>query len=283
MFASVDEIWLLTSSDVSTYPNADKVFSKISIEEAAEVYRSCDVLVKLSYVEGMFGPPLEIFHCGGTAIVYAVTGYDEYIQHDYNALVAEPDDEDAVINYLKTLKTDKQLLARLQNNAKITAAAWLDWQPASQNFMQMLEEASLKSPTSVQISNAIRELFSQQISIKTSNDQETHTQEIYAQDLYDNGHYMLRIPLLLGKSSSTIYFGKSYKEFKLINITFPEAFDNAIEGNINVGIKDMLPQANQSFKCMSKDAELTLHTNIARPPETDVAECYVNLQYSVIS
>jgi hypothetical protein len=38
------------------------------------VYRSCDILGKLSYVEGMFGPPLEMFHCGWTAIVYNVTG-----------------------------------------------------------------------------------------------------------------------------------------------------------------------------------------------------------------
>jgi hypothetical protein len=56
----------------------------------ASVYRSCDDILKLSLVESMFGPPLEMFHCGGTAIVYNVTGHDEYIVHGRNALVAEP-------------------------------------------------------------------------------------------------------------------------------------------------------------------------------------------------
>ncbi|WP_220273720.1 hypothetical protein [Pseudomonas aeruginosa] len=42
-------------------------------EVTPDIYRSCDILVKLSTVEGMFGPPLEIFHCGGTAIVFDVT------------------------------------------------------------------------------------------------------------------------------------------------------------------------------------------------------------------
>lgn len=42
----------------------------------------------------MFGPPLEMFHCGGTSIVYDVTGHDEYIVHDKNGLVAKTDDDE---------------------------------------------------------------------------------------------------------------------------------------------------------------------------------------------
>jgi len=79
--SDADEIWLLTSTEISEYPGVDKCFSRVAIEKTPEIYRSCDVLVKLSYVEGMFGPPLEMFHCGGTAIVYDVTGHDEYIKH----------------------------------------------------------------------------------------------------------------------------------------------------------------------------------------------------------
>jgi hypothetical protein len=82
--SKADEVWLLTSSDIEEYPGVDRVFSRVPILKTPEIYRSCDVVVKLSYVEGMFGPPLEMFHCGGTAIVYNVTGHDEYIIHDRN-------------------------------------------------------------------------------------------------------------------------------------------------------------------------------------------------------
>jgi len=80
--SKVDEIWLLSGRPINRYWGIDRVFSMLPIEKTPEIYRSCDVLVKLSYVEGMFGPPLEMFHCGGTAVVYDVTGYDEYIVNE---------------------------------------------------------------------------------------------------------------------------------------------------------------------------------------------------------
>lgn len=83
--AGADEIWLLTSSPIDQHEHVDRVFSQVPIHETPEIYRSCDLLLKLSYVEGMFGPPLEIFHCGGTALVYDVTGHDEYIVHNQNS------------------------------------------------------------------------------------------------------------------------------------------------------------------------------------------------------
>ena len=108
------ETWLLTSSDVSWYPGVDRVFSRVPIDRVAEVYRSCDVIVKLSLVEGMFGPPLEMFHCGGTAVVYDVSGHDEYIVDGRNALIATMHDEAAVVAHLNRLCDDPQLLARLK-------------------------------------------------------------------------------------------------------------------------------------------------------------------------
>ncbi|MCX8517401.1 MAG: glycosyl transferase family 1, partial [Rhodoferax sp.] len=77
--AGAKDIWLLTGTPVRWVPGISKVFSQVPMVTTPEIYRSCDILVKLSTVEGMFGPPLEIFHCGGTAIVFDVTGYDEYI------------------------------------------------------------------------------------------------------------------------------------------------------------------------------------------------------------
>ncbi len=136
--AGVDEIWLLTSTDISDYPGVDRVFSRIPIHETPAIYRSCDVLVKLSYVEGMFGPPLEMFHCGGTAIVYKVTGHDEYIVHDQNSFVANRDDGDSVVYYLRQLKREPATLARLKEGAQKTAQRWPDWENCSREFEKAL-------------------------------------------------------------------------------------------------------------------------------------------------
>lgn len=138
--AKPDEIWLLTPSDVPWYPGVQRVFSRVPISRLAAIYRSCDVILKLSYVEGMFGPPLEMFHCGGTAIVYDVTGHDEYMVHGRNGLVVRQDDEAGVLEALRCLRRDPALLARLKDGARETARHWPDWSAASSVFLRAIEE-----------------------------------------------------------------------------------------------------------------------------------------------
>ncbi|MGO9121290.1 MAG: glycosyltransferase [Desulfomonilaceae bacterium] len=140
--SKADEVWLLTSTGLSKYPGVDRVFSRIPVHDTAAVYRSCDVLVKLSYVEGMFGPPLEMFHCGGTAIVYDVTGADEYIRHAFNALVAPSGSEQQVIDYINSLKERPERLAALKQGAAITASQWRDWHESSAEFRRNISDRS---------------------------------------------------------------------------------------------------------------------------------------------
>ena len=137
--SKADEIWLLTSTETKNYPGVDRLISRVPIYKTAEVYRSCDVLVKLSYVEGMFGPPLEMFHCGGTAIVYDVTGHDEYIKHGYNSLVVKTDDEQNVIGSINYLKENPHELEKLKLGAKETAEKWNDWDFSSKKFEEAVE------------------------------------------------------------------------------------------------------------------------------------------------
>jgi len=146
--AGADEIWLLTSSAIETFPGVDRVFSCVPIHDTPAIYRSCDVLVKLSYVEGMFGPPLEMFHCGGAAIVYDVTGHDEYIVHGENSYVVEKDDDEQVINYLTQLKENPDVLQRLKKRAVITAEKWPDWKVSSAEFGHTLLEIFKQPGTS---------------------------------------------------------------------------------------------------------------------------------------
>lgn len=149
--SEADEIWLMTSSKIDFFEGVDRVFSQIPQKDVSKVYRSCDVLVKLSFVEGMFGPPLEMFHCGGTAITYNIAGSEEYIEHGVNALVAPVGDENCVIKYINQLKHDPELLKGLKKNALKTAQEWGGWEVSSQRFFEAVssmentkEESRLK-------------------------------------------------------------------------------------------------------------------------------------------
>lgn len=138
--SDADEIWLLTSSKIDSYPGVDKVFSQVPPVDCAKIYRSCDVIVKLSYIEGMFGPPLEMFHCGGTAIVYDVTGHDEYIEHNKNGLVVKTDDDEKVVEFINKLKHDSKLLNKLKKGAIATAKSWVSWEESSMNFYKTVKK-----------------------------------------------------------------------------------------------------------------------------------------------
>ena len=129
-----DEVWLMTGSSAEAGGGADRVFERVGMELTPLVYRSCDVLLKLSQVEGMYGPPLEMFHCGGTVVTYDVTGHEEYVVDRRNGLVVEMGDEAAVVEAIRELKSDPSLLSELRNAALVTASDWPSWDWAAAEF-----------------------------------------------------------------------------------------------------------------------------------------------------
>lgn len=124
---------------------ADEVVGPLSHREMAERYRRTDVVLKLSSVEGMFGPPLEGFHGGATCVVTPVTGHEEYVQHGYNALLCDWDDLRGTARQLDLLARDRELLHHLRVNALETARGWPDWEQSSQ-FMAAALQAIGRDP-----------------------------------------------------------------------------------------------------------------------------------------
>jgi glycosyltransferase involved in cell wall biosynthesis len=115
-------------------PAVDRVVGPLTQEEMAALYAETDVVVKLSRVEGMFGPPLEGFHKGATCVVTPVTGHEEYVEHGWNGLVTGWDDVRGTARLLDLLAEDRRLLHFLQSNALKTAEAWPSWRQSS-SFM----------------------------------------------------------------------------------------------------------------------------------------------------
>ena len=137
--SGVADTWLLTSSNVAAVDGVERVFSRIPITATPAVYRSCDVIVKLSLVEGMFGPPLEMFHCGGTAICWDVTGHEDYVRNGENGLVVACHDLEATLEAIRYLAAEPFELARLRRGALRTAARWPSWKDSSARFHDALQ------------------------------------------------------------------------------------------------------------------------------------------------
>jgi O-antigen biosynthesis protein len=106
----------------------DEALGPLSPRELAAAYGDADVVLKLSRVEGMFGPPLEGFHMGATCVVTGVTGHEEYIVHGENGLVVDWDDVRGTSRALDLLARDHALLHRLRWGALATAKGWPSWE-----------------------------------------------------------------------------------------------------------------------------------------------------------
>jgi glycosyltransferase involved in cell wall biosynthesis len=125
--------WLTSASDghrPRVGGKAVTVHEAIPMDRVRYVYQQYDVLVKMSRVEGMFGPPLEMFSQGGTAIARVVTGCEEYMVHGQNSLLVPPYDSSSVVRYLSMLSKSPGYLGFLRTNALVTANEYPGWEPA---------------------------------------------------------------------------------------------------------------------------------------------------------
>ena len=130
------EVWCV-SYDGKPKPewHCDHFFEKVPMQDMRKIYSSCDILLKLSRVEGFFGPPLEMMACGGVSIVAKVTGYDEYIIDGYNALVTEPGNIKKTKKLLQKLIDDKKLYNHLKSNSQKTVEK-MDWKNTIKNLIK---------------------------------------------------------------------------------------------------------------------------------------------------
>jgi glycosyltransferase involved in cell wall biosynthesis len=119
----------------------DRYFHCVPMEEMRGIYSSCDILLKMSTVEGASGPPLEMMACGGMCVLARVTGMDEAIRDGENALVVDAGDTAGASAALKRLIGDPALRARLSAAGGETAKR-LDWERS----IDVLEEMFLSPP-----------------------------------------------------------------------------------------------------------------------------------------
>ena len=130
----------------ATLRGVDAALGPLSQRELAGAYADADVVLKLSRVEGMFGPPLEGFHMGATCVVSGVTGHDEYVVHGENGLVVDWDDTRGTSRALDLLARDRALLHRLRWGALATAKGWPSWEQQAAVMAAALREIARRPP-----------------------------------------------------------------------------------------------------------------------------------------
>jgi glycosyltransferase involved in cell wall biosynthesis len=119
------EIWIISSHGKPKKDwRYDKFFENVPIEKMKDIYSSCDIFLKMSYMEGFFGPPMEAMACGCAVVVGKVTGYDEYIKNEHNALVVEQGDVEGAKKVVQRLIDDKALREKLIENGYKTSREW---------------------------------------------------------------------------------------------------------------------------------------------------------------
>ncbi len=151
-----DEIWIVGPIKSEIEDHRLNYIGRVNQKEMAKILRSCDVLVKTSLVEGMFGPPLEMMACGGTVITYDVTGHSEYVRHEVNGLIIAAGKKELVTQAINELKSDAAKLQMLKLGAIRTANDWPSFSQSSQEFVRALELICSKNSVNVdQISKNI--------------------------------------------------------------------------------------------------------------------------------
>lgn len=119
------EIWFVSSAgkpkDDWRY---DKFFEKVPMNLMPSIYSSCDIFIKMSRIEGFFGPPLEAMACNCVPVVGKVSGWDEYIVDKYNALTVDLMDVEGAKNAVQKLLEDDDLAQKLLCNGHKTVSQW---------------------------------------------------------------------------------------------------------------------------------------------------------------
>jgi len=156
------EVWCVSSlGKPEPHWKCDRFFEQIPMTEMKSIYSSCDVLLKLSRVEGFFGPPMEMMACGGASVVGKVTGYDEYIVDGYNAVVVDPLDIFAATEAVQYLINNKDAYDNLVENGRKTAREW-SWEKSidvlEKHYADSLENNYSQATTSAATTDANKSL-----------------------------------------------------------------------------------------------------------------------------
>lgn len=114
----------------------DRFYSGLKSEGVADLLRRHDIFVYPSYSDGFPSPPLEAMACGCAVVATRVGAVPEYAEHERNALLCDPMDDDALYRAVERLLTDAPLRRRLASQAAEDARR-LTWTRTAERFDEL--------------------------------------------------------------------------------------------------------------------------------------------------
>jgi glycosyltransferase involved in cell wall biosynthesis len=123
----------------ATGPHCRWVEEQVPYRRMPSIYADSDVLVKASNAEGMFGPPLEMFATGGTAVCWDVQGAEEYMADRYNCRLTPMNSWTRLAEAILELAENPDQVRTLQENALATAEAWPTWDDQADQILATIE------------------------------------------------------------------------------------------------------------------------------------------------
>lgn len=133
------EVWIVSSAGKPpAHWKYDRFFESVPFGEMRKIYSACDIFLKMSRIEGFFGPPMEAMACGCSVVVGKVTGYDEYIVHEHNALVVEQGDILGAKMAVTRLISDNTLRNSLIQAGFQTVKNW-SWERSAKAMLEVVD------------------------------------------------------------------------------------------------------------------------------------------------
>ena len=136
------EIWYMSyNAEPKEEYQFDKFLHAVPYEQVAEIYEQCDILLKSSWLESFSYPPMEMMATGGWNVVVQNGGNAEYLRDGENCLVYPLGDEEAAVNAIERIASDKALREKMTMEGLLTADA-RDWSAISDEIVRRYEEAA---------------------------------------------------------------------------------------------------------------------------------------------
>ncbi len=121
-----------------------RITGSVSHDDVQRYLRAADVFVLSTRYEGLSHVLLEAMAAGAPAVVSAVGGNPEVIEHEVNGLLIPPDDGEALVGAIQRLLADAALAERLRARAQQDVRSYR-WDELVERTAAVLEELAGKA------------------------------------------------------------------------------------------------------------------------------------------
>lgn len=143
MLIMLQKIWIVSNNGKPKKDwRYDRFFENIPYGSMAQIYSSCDILLKMSKVESFCYPPLEMMACGGVSVIRKVTGIEEYAIDGENCLIVNS--VEGARKAIQKLIDNPELRKNLIQNGYQTAKEW-SWDHSMDMFEEIITSRSVFS------------------------------------------------------------------------------------------------------------------------------------------